>query len=166
MEGLLTSDGKSVIMVVIDRFTKYSHFIPLSHRYTATMITQQFIQHIFRLHGVPQSIISYRDPWFLSHFWEAFFKALGTKLHKSSSYHHQSNGQIENLNRTLERYLRCVVGKRPHTWVEALPWGEYWYNTAHHLAIGMPPFQALYGYEAPHIQTSVPGSTVIQAVDT
>jgi hypothetical protein len=70
------------------------------------------------------------------------------------------------LNRTLEQYLRCVVGERVHSWVEALPWAEWWYNTAHHSAIGMSPFQALYGYAPQPISTYVPGSTAVEAVDS
>ncbi|XP_061993693.1 uncharacterized protein LOC133711607 [Rosa rugosa] len=165
IEGLPSSAGKTVIMVVIDRFTKYAHFIALNHPYTAAIVVQHFITGVFKLHGMPKSIISDRDPVFLSAFWEAFFQAQGTSLNKSSAYHPQTDGQTENLNRTLEQYLRCVVGEKPHSWVTALPWAEYWYNTAHHSAIGMTPFQALYGYEPPTITLYSPGSTAVEAVD-
>lgn len=145
-EGLPPAAGKSVILVIVDRLTKYAHFILLSHPYTASMVVQLFIEHIFKLHGLPESIISYRDHVFMSMFWTAFFKEQGTTLNKSSAYYPQSDGRTENLNRTLEQYLRCVVGEKPKSWIDALPWAEYWYNTAFHSAIGMSPFRALYRY--------------------
>lgn len=77
----------------------------------------------------------------------------------------QSDGQTENLNKTLEQYLRCVIGEKPHSWVEALTWAEHWYNTAHHSALGMSPFKALYGYDPPQIHTYIPGSTAVHSVD-
>ncbi|KAM5587861.1 hypothetical protein ABKV19_006351 [Rosa sericea] len=166
IEGLPNSSGKTVIFVVVDRLTKYGHFMPLAHPYTASTVVHHFVHGIFKLHGMPECIISDRDPIFLSSFWEAFFKLQGTALHKSSAYHPQSDGQTENLNRTLEQYLRCVAGEKPHTWVEALPWAEYWYNTTHHSAIGMTPFQALYGYEPPAVKPYIDGTTAVDAVNT
>lgn len=165
IEGMPKSAGKTVIFVVVDRLTKYGHFIPLSHPYTASTVAQHFVQAVFRLHGMPESIISDRDPIFLSNFWQEFFRLQGTKLSKSSAYHPQTDGQTENLNRTLEQYLRCVVGEKPQNWVVALPWAKYWYNTAHHSAIGMTPFQALYGYTPPAIRTYNPGDTAVESVD-
>lgn len=102
IEGLPSSGGKSVILVVVDRFTKYGHFLPLAHPYSANTVAQEFIQGIFRLHGLPRSIITDRDPLFLSNFWDAFFKQQGTKLHRSTAYHPQSDGQTESLNKVLE----------------------------------------------------------------
>ncbi|XP_024163800.1 uncharacterized protein LOC112170710 [Rosa chinensis] len=74
MDGLPPSDGKNAILVVVDRLSKYGHFIPISHPYTATHIAEVFMKEVFRLHGMPKSIFSDRDPVFLSHFWTAFFK--------------------------------------------------------------------------------------------
>lgn len=122
IEGLPKSGGMSVILVIVDRFTKYAHFLPLSHPYSAASVAEAFIQGIFKLHGMPRTIISDRDPLFLSLLWEAFFKAQGTELCKSIAYHPQSDGQTENLNRSLEQYLRCVAGKRPTQWVKDIPW--------------------------------------------
>ena len=114
---------------------------------------------------MPANIISDRDPIFLSLFWQAFFELQGTQLCKSSAYHPQSDGQTENLNRTLEQYLRCVIGEKPQSWVQALPWAEWWYNTSHQSAIDMTPFQALYGYEPPTVKSYLPGSTAVATVD-
>lgn len=115
IDGLPSSNGKTVILVVVDPLTKYGHFVPLSHPYTAAGVAQQLMNEVFKLHGLPRTIISYRDPVFLSAFWEAFFNLQGTKLHQSSAYHLETDGQTENLNRTLEQYLRCVAGERVHS---------------------------------------------------
>ncbi|XP_024156291.1 uncharacterized protein LOC112164308 [Rosa chinensis] len=165
IDALPKSEGKTAIWVVVDKLTKYAHFIPLSHPYTAASLAKVFVQEVFKLHGMPDNIISDRDPIFLSTFWESFFKLQGTKLSKSSAYHPQSDGQTENLNRTLEQYLRCVTGEKPNQWVQALPWAEWWYNTSHHSAIEMTPFEALYGYPPPAISPYLPGSTAVAHVD-
>lgn len=165
IEGLPKSGGKSVILVVVDRFTKYAHFLPLTHPYSASTVAELFIQGVFKLHGMPKTIITDRDPLFLSAFWEAFFKAQGTELCKSTAYHPQSDGQTENLNRSLEQYLRCAVGERPTEWIKDLPWAEWWYNTNYHSAIQMSPFQAVYGYKPPRVDLYLPGSTAVHEVD-
>ena len=74
IEGLPNSYGKNSIMVVVDRLSKYAHFMTLSHPYTASKIAQVFVDQVFKLHGMPTSIISDRDPVFISHFWQEFFK--------------------------------------------------------------------------------------------
>lgn len=74
IEGLPKSQGKEVIMVVVDRLSKYAHFIGLSHPYTAKIVAELFLNNIVKLHGIPMSIVSDRDPVFVSHFWEELFK--------------------------------------------------------------------------------------------
>lgn len=87
IEGLPKSHGKTVILVVIDRLTTFAHFVALAYPFTAKLVAEAFVQEIFRLHGMPKSIISDMDPLFLSKFWEEFFQLQGTKLLKSSAYH-------------------------------------------------------------------------------
>lgn len=79
IEGLPRSDGKDCIMVVVDRFTKMGHFIALAHPFTATTFAQLFLDQIYKLHGLPNSIVSDRDKLFTSQFWKELFKSVGTK---------------------------------------------------------------------------------------
>ncbi|XP_050117661.1 uncharacterized protein LOC126595396 [Malus sylvestris] len=97
IEGLPSVNGRNAILVVVDRLSKYDHFIPIKHPYTAPQIADVFIHEVFRLHRMPASIVSDHDSIFLSAFWTAFFKNQQTTLCKSSAYHPQSDGQTEVL---------------------------------------------------------------------
>jgi len=92
IEGLPKSHGKEVIWVVVDRLSKYAHFVALSHPYSAKTMAQAYMDSIFRLHGLPKSIVSDRDTIFLSTFWQSLFTTLGVDFHLSSAYHPKSDG--------------------------------------------------------------------------
>lgn len=87
IEGLPKSDTYSVILVVVDRFTKYAHFYPLKHPFSTKTVASVFFDNIVKLHGVPQSIVSDRDKVFTSTFWKELFSLVGTNLLMSSAYH-------------------------------------------------------------------------------
>lgn len=87
IEKLPKSQGYDTILVVIDRFTKFGHFIRLTHPFTAKSVAQVFLDHVYRLHGLPESIITDRDKVFTSVFWRELFKVVGVELNYSSSYH-------------------------------------------------------------------------------
>ena len=79
VEGLPRVHGKSVILTVVDRFSKQAHFLPLSHPYTAASVAGVFFEGIVRLHGFPASIVSDRDPVFTGHVWRDIFRLAGVK---------------------------------------------------------------------------------------
>lgn len=92
IEGLTVSNKKIVIPVIVDRLTKYAHFFALQHPYTAASVSHTFLNEVFKLHGLPSSIVSDRDKVFTRKFWQDLFKALGTNLNLSTAYHPQTDG--------------------------------------------------------------------------
>ena len=92
IEKLPKFGGKDNIMVVVDRLNKYAHFVTLSHPFSPIIVAQAFMDHIYRLNGIPNTIVSNRDKEFLNTFWQELFKCLGIRLNMSTSYHLQFDG--------------------------------------------------------------------------
>jgi len=127
------------------RLSKYAHFWALQHPFTTSMVAQIFMDHVFKLHGMPHSIVFDHDPTFTSIFWQELFKLQGTQLHLSTTYHPQTDGQTEVVNKCLEKYLRCFSSEKKNQWAQWLPLVEWWYNTSYHTTTRMNPFDAVYG---------------------
>jgi hypothetical protein len=165
VEALPKVHGKSVILMVVDRFSKYAHFIPLGHPYTASSVAQAFFQDIVRLHGFLESIVSDRDPVFTGHVWRDLFKLAGVQLKMSFAFHPQTDGQSEVVNKTIAVYLRCLTGDRPRAWVDWLPWAEFCYNSSYHSALRTTSFHVVYGWPPPPLLSYQRGSARTQTVD-
>ena len=116
IEGLPPSEGKNTILMVVDRLTKYSHFLTLTHPYTALSVAHVFLSNIYKLHGLPENIISDSDAVFTSQLWRELFKLLGIELKMSSSYYPQTDGQTERVNQCINTYLRCMTFENPKKW--------------------------------------------------
>jgi hypothetical protein len=108
-------------MVIVDRLTKCVHFLPIKITYTMDKLAELYVREIVRLHGVPISIMSDRDPWFTSRFWEKLQSAMGIKLNFSTAYHPQTDGQSERAIQTLEDMLRLCVLDFKGSWIRYFP---------------------------------------------
>lgn len=95
IDGLPLSKGKNCILVIVDRFSKYNHFVPLAHPFTAQSVAKSFLHNVYRLHGLPASTVLDRDKVFTSRFWQELFWLAGVSLKMSSAYHPQTDGQTE-----------------------------------------------------------------------
>jgi hypothetical protein len=145
IDGLPSSNHYNCLLIIVDKFSKYSHFIPLKHPYTATKVAELFVDNIYRLHGMPKSLVSDRDPVFTSKFWQAVFRATGTQLKLSTANHPETDGQTERVNQSVECYLRCFASAHPHHWAKWISLCEFWYNTNWHSSSGKSPFELIYG---------------------
>jgi hypothetical protein len=147
IEGIPKASGFSCILVLVDRFSKYAHFILLAHPFTQATVATAFMNNVYKLHSRPSSIVSDRDKVFLSKFWQELFWMTGTQLNFSSPYHPETDGQTERVNQCLEGYLRCFVHSCPQKLLQWHPLVEFWYNTTKHSAISKSPFEVVYGCE-------------------
>ncbi|GJP33350.1 hypothetical protein CLOM_g17894 [Closterium sp. NIES-68] len=121
--------GNDAILVVVDRLTKMAHFATCKTTITTEQRAKIFLTNIVRLHGIRSAIISDRDPRFMSNFWTKTWQQYGTRLHLSTAYHPQSDGQTERTNQTMEQLIRMTCTD-PAQWEDALPLIEFAYNNA------------------------------------
>ncbi|KAL4348662.1 hypothetical protein GQ457_17G008650 [Hibiscus cannabinus] len=141
-----TKTGRDNIFVVVDRFSKMTHFIACHKTDDAVNVANLFFRDVVRLHGIPLSIVSDRDVKFLSHFWRTLWSKLGTKLMFSTTCHPRTDGQTEVVNRVLSTLLRAVIKKNIKTWEDCLPHVEFAYNHVVHSSTNMSSFEVVYGY--------------------
>jgi hypothetical protein len=118
--GLPLVQGKDCIYVVVDRLTKFAHFFAISSKYSTTQVAKLFFREVFRLHGLPKTIVSDRDNRLMEGFWQELFRLVGTELTPSTSYHPQTDGQTKIVNKWLEGYLRNYVSGQQKAWIKWL----------------------------------------------
>ena len=140
-----TPQRHDVVWVIVDQLTKSTHFLAVRMTFTLDRFCWLYIREIVRLHGVPISIVSDRDPRFTTHFWKSFQKALGTRLTMSTNFLPQTYGQSERTIQVLEDMLRACVLDHKGSWEEHFPLVEFAYNNSYQASIQMTPYEALYG---------------------
>ena len=131
--------------MIVDKLTKSAHFIPVRMDYSMDRLAELYVKEIVRLHGVPLSIVSDRDPRFTSRFWNELQSALGTRLNFNTAFHPQTDGQSERLIQVLKDMLQGCVMEFPGSWDRYIPLMEFAYNNSYQASIGMAPYETLYG---------------------
>ena len=143
-----SSGGNDTILTFVDCLTKQAeaHFVPTKGSINASGTADLYIENVFRLHGLSQSIVSDQDPQFTSDLYKAIFKKLGVHLSFSTSNHPQTDGQTERTHRTIEQILRTAVNNRQTNWEDLLPASEFAFND---MVLASPcetPFFLNYGH--------------------
>lgn len=147
------ADDVDYIWVVLCRLTSLVHLIPLRTTTTAAQLAPLFMTHIVRLHGLPETIVSDRDPKFTSQFWTETHRLLGIKLARSTAFHPQTNGASERMIRKVSQVMRAMVKPDQLDWPKHLPMVEFALNSSVSKATGFAPFELTYGYVPKIIQT-------------
>ena len=141
----LTGRKYDSVWVLVDRLTKSAHFLPVRTYYSLDKLVELYIKEIVGLHGIPVSIILYRDSRFTLRFWGKFQEALGTRLNFSTAFHLQTDGQSKIVIQILEDMLRSCAIDYEGSWDRHVPLAEFVYNNSFQSSIGMAPYEALYG---------------------
>ena len=136
------AQGYDSILVIIDRFTKMVHFVPMTKKTTAEGLARLFRDNVWRLHGLPESIISDRGPQFVAGLMRELNEMLEIKTKLSTAFHPQTDGQTERMNQELEQYLRMFIDHRQEQWPEWLGTVEFAYNNKVHSGTKVSPFEA------------------------
>ena len=130
-----TQRRHDVVWVIVDQLTKSTHFLAMRMTFTLEKFCRLYIREIVWLHGVPVSIVSDRDPRITAHFWKSFQKAMGTQLTMSTTFHPQTDGQLERTIHILEDMLRACLLDLKGSWEKHLPLVEFSYNNSYQASI-------------------------------
>ena len=147
---LPNSDGCDAVLVVIDRLTKMSDFIPCKKNLDAWQFTTIILKEVIRLHCIPRDIITDRGSLFTLDLWKEITEKLGIERRLSTAFQLQTDGQTEQTNGILEQYLRAYVNYQLDKWHELLPMAEFAYNYGYQEIIRTTPFYANYGIHPEH----------------
>ena len=146
IEKLPSSSSFDTILVIVDRLSKQGIFIPTHDTITSAELARLFVTYVFSKHRVPSHVTSDRGSKFVSHFFRSLGTTLDMRLHFTSGYHPEANGQAERTNQTLEQYLRVYCNYQQDNWSELLPLAEFAYNNAPSATTGVSLFFANKGY--------------------
>jgi len=146
IEKLPSSFSFNTILVIVDRLSKQAIFIPTHDTITSAELARLFVIHVFSKHGVPSHVMSNCGSEFVSHFFRSLGTALDMRLHFTSGYHLEANGQAEWTNQTLEQYLRIYCNYQQDNWSELLPLAEFAYNNAPSATTSVSSFFTNKGY--------------------
>jgi len=138
------AQGYDSILVVVDQLTKMIHFIPTTKKTSAEGLAKLFRDNIWKLHGLPESIISDRGPQFMAGLMRELNRMLGIESKLSTAFHPQTDGQTERVNQELEQYLRMFIDYRQEQWPDWLGTAEFAYNNKTYSSTKMSPFKANY----------------------
>jgi len=138
------AQGYDSILVVVDRLTKMVYFIPTTEKTSAEGLARLFRDNVWKLHGLPESIVSDRGPQFAAGIMQKLNRMLGIKSKLSMAFHSQTNGQMERVNQELEQYLRMFIDHRQKQWPDWLGTAEFAYNNKMHSSTKVSPFKANY----------------------
>ena len=143
-----TKKGNDSVLVAVDRATKFVHIVPCQEAISARHTALLYWRNVARYHGIPRTIFSDRDVRFTSQFWKSLWKFFGTGLHFSTSFHPQTQGQVERVNAMFEQILRCTVHElgEPRNWDDMVPYIEFCINTQPNRSTGYSAFYLLYGH--------------------
>jgi hypothetical protein len=157
----VTKKGHDAIVVFIDRLSKMVHLVPTTTKVTGEGTAQLFFDNVFKLHGLPRDIVSDRDSRFTGKFTTELLRLLGTRQNMSTSFHPQTDGQTERINRVMEDMLRHYVGARHDDWDDCLAAAEFAINNSYQESINTTPFRLLYGID-PLIPLSIGRESKVQ----
>lgn len=146
IEQLPVSSSFTTILVIVDRLSKQAIFIPTYNTITSVQLAQLFVLHVFSKHGVPSHVTSDCGSKFVSHFFQSLGTALNMKLHFTSDYHPEADGQTERTNQMLEQYIRIYCNYQQSNWSNLLPLAKFAFNNAPSATTGISPFFANKGY--------------------
>jgi len=138
------AQGYDTILVVCDRFSKMAYFIATTEKTLAEGLAKLFRDHVWKLHGLPESIISDRGVQFAAGMMKELNNLLGIQTKLSTAYYPQTDGQIERVNQELEQYLRVFIDHKQEQWPDWLGTAEFAYNNKIHVATKNSPFKVNY----------------------
>ena len=163
--GLPTFRRHTTILVGVDRFSKGIHLGMLPTHHTSHIVVVLFMEIVGKIHRIPRSLVSDRDPLFISCFWQELFRLSDTHLRMSYVYHSQTNRQTKVLNHVTEQYLWAFVHKKPSSWGKFWNWVEWSYNTSWHSVYGASPYEITFGKKPFNIPQYIARTSNLDVVD-